>query len=95
MQVLEGPIDLDVLDRATEGVSAPRTGVFRMGETGRLVEQKGYGPMINALATAASELPEPRPLTIIDAKGNWRADWHGWIKALRKSSRPEGQGHPD
>lgn len=83
--VLENPVDLEVLERATNGTAPPDDGLFRMCATGRLVEQKGYDVMLEALAIAAPSLPDRWQLTIIGEEGTWRGGWKDRIEALART----------
>lgn len=68
--------------RSWAGDQAPKPGPpLRLIAIGRLVEQKGYDILIEALALADPDMPEWQ-LEILGVEGVWRGNWEARIKTM-------------
>ncbi|HEY8467443.1 MAG TPA: glycosyltransferase [Solirubrobacterales bacterium] len=81
VHLVPNPIDGDAVRRAA-GARPASDGVFRLCAVGRLVEQKGYDVLVEALALVRDELPRPWRLTVIGEAGIWRGSWEERLRAL-------------
>ncbi len=85
--------------RREAGVTtAPPEPPLRMIALGRLVEQKGYDVMIEALAIADPDLPEWQ-LEILGVEGAWKGGWKARIEEMVSQFGLDGKvrlvGHTD
>lgn len=90
VHLVHNPIDADAVRRAAGERPAP-DGVFRLCAVGRLVEQKGYDVLVEALASVRDELPDPWQLTVVGEAGIWRGWWEERLRALIARHGLEGK----
>ena len=75
------PFDLDVIRRLGGEEGPPSEPPLRFVAVGRLVEQKAYDVMIEALAIADPDLPEWH-LEIVGGEDGWRGGWRERIESM-------------
>ena len=73
--------DPEAIRREAKGVTPPPEPPLRMIALGRLVEQKAYDVMIEALAIADPDLPEWQ-LEILGVEGSWKGGWKARIEEM-------------
>jgi glycosyltransferase involved in cell wall biosynthesis len=92
------PFDLEAIRQEAGDAAAPPEPPLRMIAIGRLVEQKGYDVMIEALAIADPELPEWQ-LEILGVEGAWKGGWKARIEEMVSRFGLDGKvrlvGHTD
>jgi len=99
VHVLPNPVDAEAV-RADAGSGGDEAGSpFRLCAVGRLVEQKGYDVLIEALARVRDRLPSRWRLTIVGEVGAWSGAWDRRIRTSLRRTGLEGNvelvGHLD
>jgi glycosyltransferase involved in cell wall biosynthesis len=73
--------DLDAVRAEGGDQGPPEEPPLRLISVGRLVEQKAYDVLIEALGLADADLPEWR-LEILGSEDGWRGNWEARMKAM-------------
>lgn len=73
--------DPEAIREEAGGATPPPDPPLRMVALGRLVEQKAYDVMVEALSIAAPDLPEWQ-LEIVGQEGSWKGGWKARIEEM-------------